>query len=331
MESFRPPVATSATSDTPAWTSPGDAVDAPRFRSAPTIFEEPDRRTDALVASPLARLQPRTVGQLLDGGFEVLRFRFRTIAVVAATVVLPLYAVPQVLVAALSGLGDMSSFDMTSSPLVTPSGEVSGDFWTAIGFSYLARLGLMLATMVMGVAVTHLVSAWLVGRDPSATDTLRFVRVKLPTIVVAFALAMVIKVVAAIPCGLGLVYVLPALSVLAPVIAAEGASATEAIGRSFKLVRRRFGPVLGVTVLWWAASALMSTAASAAAAAVGGLATNSAAGVQWGVQSMNVVATVVLTVVLASVTALVYIDLRVRTEGLDLELESAKRFDVPPR
>lgn len=288
------------------WASPGSTVDAPRFRSAPTIFDEPPRPTRALVASPVSRLQPRTVGQLLDGGFEVLRFRFRTVAIVAATIVLPLYVVPQVLVAAFGGYTDV---------------EVLGG-----PSSLLAQLGLMLATMFVGVGVGHLVSGWLVGNDPTPADTFRFLRSRFLVTLGAFVVALVLKALGVVACGIGLLFVVPSLSVLAPVLAGEQLGVIESIRRSFRLTRRRFGPVLGVGLLWALASWIVSAAAGGAAEVIGDLATGSAEGARVAVQVVGVVATVVLTVVQAAVSVLVYVDLRVRTEGLDLELESVERF-----
>lgn len=325
MEPFPPTAPTPLGPTADPWTSPGAVADAPRFRSLPTIFDEPRSSDRALRASPVSRLQPRTVGQLLDGGFEVLRFRFRTVSIVAATIVLPLYALPQALLATSGAFGS-ASLDSSSNPFLTPSGDVSDGFWTTIGLAYLTRFGLMLATMLLGVAVTHLVMGWLVGADPTPGETLRFVRGRLPTTILAFGLASLLKLAAALPCFLGLLYVLPALSVLAPVIAAEGVGATEAIVRSLRLTRRCFWPAFGVAILWFLTSSVLSTAAGGAAAVVGGLVTGSTRGVEIGVQAIDVVGTVVLTVVQVAVTALLYVDLRVRTEGLDLELEATDRF-----
>ena len=326
-----PPAVPAVVTDPAAWSSPGGTSDAPRFRSDPTRFEAPARPTRALPGSPVDRLQPRTVGQLLDGGFEVLRFRVRSIAIVSAVIVLPLYALPQLLVVFTTRLTDTTGFSPSGNPFLTSGGEISGGFWTTIGLGYLAGFGLMVATMLMGVAVTHLVTGWMVGQDPSPADTLRFVRSVLPRALGAFLLVALLKAIGAIPCGLGLVYLIPSLSILAPVVAAEGAGVIESIRRSFRLSRRRFGTVFGVVVLWWLASSLVGFATGLAAASVGGLATGSERGVATVVQSADVVATIVLAVVQVAVTVLLYIDLRVRTEGLDLDLEATERFGATAR
>jgi len=320
-----PPVTTAT-----AWASPGTTADAPRFRSAPTIFDAPAPPSKALLASPVSRLQPRTVGQLLDGGFEVLRFRVRTIALVAAAIVLPLYAVPQMLVGLRSASG-LDGLGISGSTFGDAAGALPSDYWTQLGWTFLAAIGLMFATMLTGVAVAHLVGSWLHGIDPTPGDTLRFVRSRLPVAAGAFALVLLLKVlVGGLTCSLALVYLVPVLSVLAPVVAAESLGVIDSIRRTYRLTRRRFWTLLGVSVLWAVTSWLISLGASAAAAVVGGL-VGAERGAAIALQAVNVVATVVLLAVQVSVTALVYIDLRVRTEGFDLELEATERFHVPLR
>lgn len=313
----------------PSWASPGATVDAPRFRSVPTIFDEPRPSTAALGASPVSRLQPRTVGQLLDGGFEVLRFRVRTISIVAAVLVLPLYVLPQLVASLGSDAIDWTTFDPTRGILPSDAGTTS--LWAGAWAGVAAGLGLMYATMLLGVGVTHLVGAWLMGHDPGPSATLRFVRSRLGAATGAFALALLIKVgAAAFSCGLALIYVVPALSVLAPVVALEPVGAGSAVSRSFALSRRRFGQLLGVSLLWALASGVVSTVASSAGAIVGAL-VGQEQGALIAAQAVDVMATVVLVIVQVSVTALVYIDLRVRTEGLDLELEASERFRAGAR
>ncbi|MFN8053108.1 MAG: hypothetical protein U0Q22_16805 [Acidimicrobiales bacterium] len=303
-------------------------MDTPRAPSAPLVFEEPRRAGRALDGSPVVRLQPRTVGQLLDGGFEVLRFRFRTIAVVAATLVLPLYVLPQVL-AVVTGtqvsqnplFGSSSSFGSTTQPI--GSGFVAAQ-WYALG----AALGLALASMLLGVGVSHLVCGWLIGVDRSANETLRFVLRRTPVVLGAFVLALLLKALGALACCIGLLFVVPLLSVLAPVVGAEDLGAASSVSRTWKLGKRRLGPLIGVSLLWGLVSSALSLGVQTAAAAAGYAVSNSVSGASITVQVVSVVSTVLLLVVQVSVTVLVYIDLRVRTEGLDLQMDAAERFPV---
>ena len=184
--------------------------------------------------------------------------------------------------------------------------------------------------MLLGVAIGFLVSGWLVGADPTPADAFRFLRSRLGVALGAFVVALLLKVAGLVACGVGILFAVPVLSVLAPVVAAEGLGIVESVRRTIRLARRRLGAVFGVGVLWAVSSSLVSAAAAGAAALVGELATGSTDGAEIAVQAVNVIGTVVLTVVQVAVTVLVYVDLRVRTEGLDLELESMERFRAAP-
>lgn len=334
MQSFppSPPVAGAAVGPADSrtvWTSPGTVSDAPRFRSAPTVLAPPAPASRALPGSPLARLQPRTVGQLLDGGFEVVRFRFRTVAVVAAAIVGPLYVLPQLLLL-LSGVTTSTTDAFrTSNPFLGGGFQSSTSYWSSLGTAGLVMFSQLLASMLLGVSVTHLLGGWLVGNDPDPVDTLRFTARRAPVAIAAFAMVFAVKaVVGLVSCSIGLIYIVPALSVLAPVVAAEQAGPVAAISRTFRLTRRRIGAVIGVSMLWILASTMVTSGLQLAAAAIGAAVARTPEGIETGVQAATVAGGVVLLVVQVAVTALVYFDLRVRTEGLDLQLEARERFHV---
>lgn len=327
LRSWRPVDSSPAQS----WTSPGDVVDAPRVRSTPTIFDDAAPARVALRSSPVARLQPRTIGQLLDGGFEVVRFRFRTIGALAAVIVLPLYAIPRIGL----GLSDVAAEpdDLGSGAMVFADRLGSTGWSTSIlSLGTVATVGLMVASMLMGVAVTHLVTGWLAGADPTLRETLGVLRSRAGVTAGAFVLAFLAKIgIALVTCTLGLLWLLPALSVLAPVIAAEGTGARASLGRAFRLTHRRFWPVLGVSALWAMASSLVTWVGQGA---VGFLTEVVGASLRTTLVAMHMVeafASGFLLVVQVAVTVLVYLDLRVRTEGLDLELELSERFAAGAR
>lgn len=315
-----------------SWVAPDAPADVPSRRQ--TSLEPAERvlSSAALAGSPVARLQPRTVGQLLDAGFEVLRFRFRTIAVVAATLVLPLYVLPQILSAwagSVIGASDTSSAPVSGPTMFTPFLDATSGAGGDALLTLLSTLGLFVAQMLMGVAAAHLVTSWLMGRDPSAGETLRFVARRTPVAIGALFLATLIKATSIVTCGLALAYLVPLFAVLAPVVAAEPVSAADAIRRTVKLSRPRIGPIMGICLLWWVVSSLLTGGAGL----LGALITqwfdaDSDIGTYIG-QGVAVATTVTMLVVQVAVTALVYVDLRVRGEGLDLELEMMERFVAP--
>ena len=272
--------------------------------------------------SPVARLQPRTAGQLLDGGFEVLRFRFRTVATIAAPIVIPLIALPQMLALWFGGgIVPNSILSAEGNPLWFNGNDLGPTFWSTALVQQFSALGLMVAQMLVAVALTHLVGGWLVGSDLSASECLRFTLRRGPVAIAAFFIALLIKVVAAIPCALGLLYVIPALAVLAPVVAAEPGGPVAAVRRTMSLGRRRLGAILGISLLWWVVSLAVTAGAKLAAAVLGAYLKGSVTGAEIGLGAISVFTSIFLLVVQVCVTVLLYVDLRVRTEGLDLEVD----------
>lgn len=266
----------------------------------------------------MARLQPRSIGQLLDGGFEVVRFRFRTIAIVAAVILGPLYLLPQVVAISIGATADGAG-------LADLVGPVSADTTTLLTLTLASAAGLAVATMLLGVGVSHLVGAWLVGEDPSPADTLRLVVRRAPVAIGAWSVALVLKALSLVACGVGALYTVPVLQCLAPVVASEPGGVVASVRRAFELGRPKVGRLMAVSGLWAATAYLVAQVSFVAAVAI----TESAGDetVLSTVGSSFVAAvTLVIAVVQTAVTALVYVDLRVRREGLDLQLASRERF-----
>ena len=96
-----------------------------------------------------------------------------------------------------------------------------------------------------------------------------------------------------------------------------------ALGRSVRLVRHRYFPVMGIAVLMGLVSFLLSNALSALPQAIVGW-----SGEWWPLLTVgNIVSTIVTMPFVAAATVLLYFDLRVRSEGLDIEMAAGRVFD----
>ena len=115
--------------------------------------------------------------------------------------------------------------------------------------------------------------------------------------------------------------------VTAPVMGAEGLGPIEAMRRSARLVSRRFWTVLGLALLSVLVESLVEIAIGFLPTFVSYLLGTD--GIGWVLPAVVAILTTLITMpVVAGITVLIYIDLRVRTEGLDLELEAIEAF--PP-
>jgi hypothetical protein len=268
---------------------------------------------NALPSSPVSRLQPRAVGAILDAGFEVLRFRFARLMAITTLFAVPLYAVPTLL--RISQQGDRSNVLAESTLFWLGGGGGASGLLNFVSF-----LGGALALAIVGVAVAHLVTSWLMGGDPTFRDTLGHVARRGPVLGGAWALALLVKGLGLITC-VGWIFTIPLLMVLSPVVSCERIGPVASLRRTWRLSRPRFGELagialvsLGVTVVFWfVAWVLLQIWRDASWI--------------WVVTGIvGVVIQLLLFPLQAAWASLAYIDLRVRTEGLDLELESHELF-----
>ena len=116
---------------------------------------------------------------------------------------------------------------------------------------------------------------------------------------------------------------MPLFVAVAPVIGVEGGRGMDAVRRSVRLVRARYFPVMGIAVLMAIVSTLLSYALSAVPEAI--VAWD---GDWWPLLAVGGIASeIVVLPFVAAATVLLYFDLRVRTEGLDIEMAAGRVFD----
>ena len=96
--------------------------------------------------------------------------------------------------------------------------------------------------------------------------------------------------------------------------------------RSARLVHRRFWPVLGAVILGVLVETLFTYAISGLPAVVSIFIGTE--GIAWVLPAIaGVLGQLITMPLVAGITVLIYLDLRVRTEGLDLELRAMDAFE----
>lgn len=249
----------------------------------------------------------------IDGGLRVLRAAPATVLVVAACTVVPVQL-----------LGALVPDDPTQ-----PSEPVFVAWLgrgAAISFAEdAARLPLGLALLalesialsVATAAIALLVVGWYRGRDRAATEVLAASTARVPALAAAWVAVHLAEAVA------GLFLVLPAaipmalFAIVAPVIGVEGVGPVTALRRSAGLTRRQFAAALGACV----ALAVADLAVRGVLVAPALLWTSAGLPAERVVAAAFGVAARLVTVpMVAGAVTLLYVDLRARVEGLDLEL-----------
>lgn len=166
--------------------------------------------------------------------------------------------------------------------------------------------------VVIGVVLIVIIAASVTGPDPGAGAIVI-------TLLAALALIVIVFIAAA--------FLVVRLSLAPAALMLENTGVVEGIGHSWALTRGSFWRVLGILVLAGLITGLVTGTLSFGLGMVLGVISVGLPAAQPLVSAVTVLLTSVLSALVlpftAAVTALTYIDLRMRTEGLDVELRQA--------
>lgn len=304
---------------TTPWTAPGQAVDQPRRsgpdpdpgHGAPRATTPPGRHVDRppLPPPPLP-MRPMTIPDLLDGAFAIVKRRPRDVFILAVAFVVPV----EVLSAFL--LRDVMSGDL----FATDGTDPFAGFDATVSSMAIGALSLAL----LAGALAHLVDAWYQGRDLPPGPVLVHTLKRAPALLVGVVVVHVLEIVGLFGLLVGAYFAMALLHVVSPVIVAEDVGPFRAIARSVRLTSSRFGTSLVVPALVGLIGALVG----------------------FGFQLLPELATIVvpddwvwlaratgqtlaqLVVVpfTAGVAVLYHLDLRIRSEGFDIETRARAVF-----
>ncbi len=259
-----------------------------------------------------------TLSDILDGAFKLFKAEARTIVVVTAAFLVPVHIVAAFLQRDyLGGVGLASLFSDASSAESAIGSDGSGQGWASL-LSFAASIFIL--PFVAG-AVSRIVSAAYLGERLTAGQALRAVASRWWAFIVAWILVHILEIVAGVFCVLPGLLVMALMVAVAPAIAIEGLGPIKGMRRSFRLVRPRLFPVLGIALL----SGLV---ASTVGSVLGGVPSvlSIIVGLRWGWPLLavgSILSGLVSTPLISIVATLVYYDGRIRQEGLDLQIMAA--------
>ena len=264
------------------------------------------------------RLAPMTAMEILDGGFAILRRAPATILGITAAFVVPVHAVGAWLGRGEEGLDVDAVLEQSDTTLSLGAAGVSDSAAAVL------QVGPMIALVFVAAAIARLVSAWQVGHDLGTGELVRITLGRSWALLASWVLVHLLELVAV----LGIVLPLAVMTwflVTAPVIGAEGLGPVAAMRRSARLASRRFWMVLGLALLGFLVEQLFESAIGMVPILVSAVVGTE--GALWVLPGVAGILTSLVTVpVVAGITVLIYLDLRVRTEGLDLELDLVDAF-----
>jgi hypothetical protein len=291
-------------------------------------------------------LRPLTVGEVLDGAVSAIRAHPKVMLGLSAVVA----AIAQLLQLALtaSSLRDISTSGLLE-PGATGSLEPGGQAQLrdalsgALGGLTVSGLVTGLAVLVLTGILTVVVAEAVLGRSVDAGTAWSRVRPVLGrligmTLLVGVGIAAPVALVALLaavtgspavlvlllPLAVLIVYVAVRVALASVAIVLEGASVTGSLARSWQLVGGAWWHTLGVLLLAAVITSVVSAIISLPFTALAGAVGDPTAPGPLLVSTLGSIAAATLTWPFsAAVTVLLYVDRRMRREGLDLELARA--------
>jgi hypothetical protein len=258
-------------------------------------------------------LHPMSVGDVLDGAFKLLKANARTVLLVVASVVVPL----QLLSAfALREQVSPGLLNVLRDPTLAESQSTFslGDAATS-GVTVL--LGLITAPLIAG-AVSRVCAASYLGHPIGPADALKATLKRLPALLAVSFLVFVVQAIGFVLCILPGIAVTVLYSAVTPALMIEEIGPIAAMRRSWRLLKPRFWPVLGIVALAWLIASFIGNLLGGIPSAVGTIFGGTFAWLWVGVGA--VLASIVSAPITAIVDTLLYFDGRIRHEGFDLQV-----------
>ncbi len=294
-------------------------------------------------------LRPLSLGEIYDGAFRAIRANLPVMLGASAVVVLIIG-----LVEALTSYSAWRQLnDLVSQPEVLDPDQLLAEF-AQVASSLLLSTGLsallsFVATTVLTGLLIHSVSQSVIGKNLKFAALWQTVRPQILRLLgVAILIALMVIAVPVVAFGLmlliiatdqpgliglgvilamlgmlgGILVVLTFTALTTPALVLERTTLGQAFKRGFVLAKRLFWRILGIYLLTTVLAGLLQMVVGVPFDQVGSMLGSDA--MWFALVTIGSVITNWITIpVLAAVYALLYIDARMRTEGLDLELAKA--------
>ena len=233
-------------------------------------------------------LRPRSVTEIVDAAFQILRAHYGQFVMCSALAYLP-WLVLELLI-----LGDPQQWAGTA-------------WWLAS----LAAVGVWLTFALMSAVIITCASQAYLGEPVDVAAAVRRALPRLPRVLVAAVLRYFLLMVGFIALIVGSLYVVARLFALTPAIILEDAGISNAFARTSALSKGRKRHILNtlglVAIIYW----VIALGVSLLAAMSGNFIAQAIA---------SAVYTILAYPVIAITETLLYYDARIQSEGLDIEL-----------
>ena len=301
-------------------------------------------------------LRPLGVGEILDGAFASIRRNPKAILGLAAVVMTISAVISAVITRTLLNLGSLNlpspGQQLTTAQATHLVGRIVAVALPVFGLSILLTI---IVQAILAGLLAPIIARGVAGQQISAADAWRITRPRLPSLLLATLLVLLaglgpvlilgvivgIALLAGAPAAvyggialLGLaalvltIWLSTMFSLVTPVVVLENERPVRALARSWRLVRRSFWRVFGITLLAGIIVAIAGGILQLPFTFLGAVLGSGIGGTVILVIGAIAAGTVTRPIT-AGVTVLLYVDMRMRKEGLDLALRTASGSGGP--
>ena len=279
-------------------------------------------------------LRPLALGEILDGAISLVRQHARVTLGLSAVVAVVQQLLGLVLTLSLVGTGGFTN----------PGAELGGDSGTTFaplaGLLGVGSISVQLVNAVLGLLLTGLLTVVtadaVLGRTPTFSSVWARVRPLLVPLLLAGVVAGILPFLGLVLLVIPGVFLWGALSLTTPVLVLERCGPWEALKRSWRLAVPDWWRVFFIRVLAVGISAAIAgvivVPVTLLATLLAGATSSSDSTVTVVLVAVSTIAAVIASTITApfaaGVVALLYLDRRMRAEGLDVTLQQTVAADA---
>jgi hypothetical protein len=321
-------------SETPGWSSPDQQPNQPQQppQPPPGYYAPPPPGPQPTIKPGVIPLRPLGVGEIVDGAVTTMR-KYPVLLLGAAAVVAAITQIAGLLVQ-LPFLDDLTSVATLDPNTVTQQEAIDQLTRGVTGFltgTALSLLLLLVGTVFLSGFITVVVGHAVLGRPITFSQAWEEFKPRLLPLLGATLLSGLVITIGVILCILPGIYVGVLFSLIGPALVLERCGVGTAFTRSRVLVTgawwRTFGILVLAAVISWVISWIISLPFGLLGAATNGFSTEPTASLSAGSLVLSTIGAIIASTITlpfsSAVNVLIYVDRRMRAEGMDIELQRA--------
>ncbi|GAA3626928.1 hypothetical protein GCM10022267_11500 [Lentzea roselyniae] len=325
--------------ETPGWSSPDQQPNQPQQppqpppgQPQPGYYAPPPPGAQPTIKPGVIPLRPLAVGEIVDGAITTMR-RYPKLIIGAAAVVAAITQIVGLLVQ-LPFLDDLTAVATLDPNTVTQEQAVDQVTGALAGFltgTLLSVVLLLFGTVFLSGFITVIVGHAVLGRQVTFAQAWEEFKPRLLPLLGATLLSGLVITVGLILCVVPGIWLWVLFALVTPALVLERCGVGTAFGRSKNLVKgawwRTFGILLLTVVISWVISWIISLPFGLLGAATTGFSGDPTAALSAGSLVLSTIGAIIASTITlpfsSAVTVLLYVDRRMRAEGMDIELQRA--------